>query len=70
MPSWRFGGRCSKRRRGRSAIRDGALSFEELLAMAGGLQRSMEAAAATTQLPPDVDYDRVDGLLVELLDAR
>jgi hypothetical protein len=53
-----------------SAIRDGALSFDELLAMAGGLQRSMEAAAAaTTQLPADVDYERVDDLLVELLGA-
>lgn len=49
------------------AIRDGALSFDELLAMAGDLQRAMEAAAPATQLPPDVDYERVDGLLVELL---
>jgi predicted nucleotidyltransferase len=52
-----------------SAIRDGALSFDELLAMAGDLQRGMEAAAAATQLPPDVDYERVDALLVELLRA-
>jgi predicted nucleotidyltransferase len=52
-----------------STIRDGALSFEELLALAGGLQRSMETAAAATQLPPDVDYERVDGLLLELLGA-
>jgi uncharacterized protein len=52
-----------------SAIRDGALSFEELLATAGNLQRSMEAAAATTQLPLDVDYERVDAMLVELLGA-
>jgi uncharacterized protein len=50
-----------------SAIRDGALSFEELCAMAGDLQRSMAAAAAATQLPADVDYEQVDGLLVELL---
>jgi uncharacterized protein len=52
-----------------SSIRDGALSFEELLAMATDLQRSMEAAATATQLPPDVDYERVDGLLIELLGA-
>ena len=52
-----------------SAIRDGALSLEELLAMAADLQRSMEAAATATQLPPDVDYERVDGLLIELLGA-
>jgi uncharacterized protein len=50
-----------------SAIGDGALSFDELLAMAGNLQRNMETAAAATQLPPDVDYERVDDLLVELL---
>ncbi|MES1183994.1 MAG: nucleotidyltransferase domain-containing protein [Myxococcales bacterium] len=52
-----------------SAIRDGALSFEELLAMAAGLQRLMEAAAPNAQLPTDVDYERVDGLLIELLGA-
>jgi uncharacterized protein len=52
-----------------SAIRDGALSFDALLAMAGNLQRSMEAEATATQLPPDVDYERVDCLLVELLGA-
>jgi predicted nucleotidyltransferase len=52
-----------------SAIRDGALSFEELLATAGDLQRSMEAAVATTQLPLDVDYERVDAMLLGLLDA-
>lgn len=52
-----------------SAIRDGALSFDELLAMAGDLQRDMETAAAAAQLPLDVDYDRVDGLLLELLGA-
>ena len=52
-----------------SAIRDGALSFEELLAMAASLQQSMEAAAPNAQLPPDVDYERVDGLLIALLGA-
>ena len=52
-----------------SAIRDGALSFDELLAMAADLQRLMEAAAPNAQLPPDVDYERVDGLLIELLGA-
>ncbi len=52
-----------------SAIRDGALPFEELLAMAASLQRSMEAAAPNAELPLDVDYERVDGLLIELLGA-
>lgn len=50
-----------------SAIRDGALSFDELLAAATGLQESMEEAAATASLPADVDRDRVDGLLIAML---
>jgi uncharacterized protein len=52
-----------------SAIRDGALSFDELRDMASNLQRDMETAAAATQLPPDVECERVDGLLIELLGA-
>jgi predicted nucleotidyltransferase len=50
-----------------SAIRDGALSFDDLLAMAGDLQQSMEKSAATTTLPHDVDHDRVDALLADVL---
>jgi predicted nucleotidyltransferase len=49
------------------AVRDGALSFEALQAMAGELQRSMEAAAARTQLPADIDYKWIDDLAVELI---
>lgn len=52
-----------------SAIRDGAMSFDELLTAATGLQVSMERAAATTSLPEDVDRDRVDDLLLALLHA-
>jgi hypothetical protein len=50
-----------------SAIRDGAMSFDELLASASALQASMEAAAAMTTLPKDVDRDGVDALLAGLL---
>ena len=50
-----------------SAIRDGALSFDELLSMASGLQQSMERAAAASTLPSDVDYDRVDALLADVI---
>jgi predicted nucleotidyltransferase len=50
-----------------SAIRDGALSFDDLLAMARDLQQSMEKSAATTTLPHDVDHDRVDALLADVL---
>lgn len=50
-----------------SAIRDGALSFDDLLVMAGDLQQSMHKATASTTLPHDVDYDRVDALLTTVL---
>src|SRR5450432_4490392 len=46
-----------------SAIRDGALSFDDLLVVAGDLQQSMQKASTATELPHDVDYDRVDALL-------
>ncbi|HKO52745.1 MAG TPA: hypothetical protein VJV79_33790 [Polyangiaceae bacterium] len=49
------------------AIRDGALSFDDLLVMAGNLQQSMQNATAATELPRDVDYDRVDTLLTTVL---
>lgn len=50
-----------------AAIRDGAMSFDELLAAATRLQDSMEKAAATTELPADVDREGVDDLLLALL---
>ncbi len=53
-----------------SAIRDGAMGFDELLAAATGLQKSMEKAAAMTSLPADVDRDGVDALLAATLEAQ
>jgi hypothetical protein len=53
-----------------SAIRDGALSFGELLSMADALERSMKTAAAVMGLPPDVDHGRVDALLASILSNR
>ena len=50
-----------------SAIRDGAMSFDELLAAATGLQESMARAATTTTLPDDVDRERVDALAISLI---
>lgn len=50
-----------------SSIRDGALSFDELLAAATALQESMKMASAATKLPVDVDHDAVDALLAEML---
>lgn len=50
-----------------SAIRDGALSFDELLANAAGLEEAMKRAAAQSTLPEDVDYETADRLAVELM---
>ena len=53
------------------AIRDGALSFDELLASAAQLEHDMQRAAARTTLPEDVDHEQADRLAVELmLEAR
>jgi predicted nucleotidyltransferase len=50
-----------------SAIRDGSMSFEELLSTATALQQSMQHEANVSGLPNDVDYDRVDVLLADTL---
>lgn len=50
-----------------NAIRDGALSFEELLGEAAELQRLMTAAAGKADLPADVDREEVDRLAFELM---
>lgn len=50
-----------------SAIREGALSFDDLLVLAGDIQQSMQKATAATELPHDVDYNRVDALLTTVL---
>ncbi len=50
-----------------SSIRDGSLTFDDLLAMATSLQHSMEKSAAATALPRDVDHDQVDALLADVL---
>lgn len=50
-----------------SAIRDGALSFDELLSVASTLQQAMEQEATVSRLPSDVDYDWVDALLADTL---
>jgi hypothetical protein len=46
-----------------SAIRDGAMSFDELLAQADSLRSRMEAAAQSSSLPADIDASNVDGLV-------
>lgn len=48
-------------------IRDGSLTFDELLTAAAGLQRAVEGAAGASPLPWDVDRDAVDALAVELM---
>jgi len=48
------------------AIRDGALSYEALVARAESLRAQMVAAAASSSLPADVDPAFVDALVLEL----
>lgn len=50
-----------------SAIRDGAMSFDELLAQAEELHSQMEAAAQSSSLPGNVDASSVDQLTLELI---
>lgn len=50
-----------------AAIRDGACTFDQLLASTSALQEAMTRAAVTTTLPDDVDRTRVDALAVELM---
>jgi hypothetical protein len=50
-----------------SAIRDGEMSFDDLLAAATELQDSMQNAAASTRLPADIERDEVDELLLALV---
>lgn len=53
-----------------AAIRDGARSFEELLAQADFLRTRMEAAAQTSSLPGDLETSGVDELVQELMTER
>lgn len=50
-----------------NAVRDGALSFDELITLASELQGRIERAAARTALPADVDLLFVDRLARELI---
>jgi uncharacterized protein len=50
-----------------SAIRGGAMSFDELLSAATALQESMATASAATRLPADVERQGVDDLLLAML---
>jgi predicted nucleotidyltransferase len=50
-----------------NAIRDGAMSFDELLAAAARLEETMEHAAATTKLQDDVDREQIDRLVLQLM---
>ena len=53
-----------------NAIRDGAMSFDELLAAAASLNEAMEHAAATATLPDDVDREHVDRLALRLMSIK
>lgn len=49
------------------AIRDGALSFDDLLASAARLEEQMRSAALDCHLPEDLDRQRVDELAIEIM---
>lgn len=49
------------------AVRDGKLSFDELLAHADELQERMEAAARRSTLPEELDFEFVEELSLELI---
>lgn len=51
------------------AVRDGALSYDALVARAESLRARLEAAASASSLPRDVDPSFVDALLLELATA-
>ena len=53
-----------------NAIRNGAMTFDELLHEAGTLREKVEEAAQRGSLPLDVDQGFVEGLLEELVTGR
>jgi uncharacterized protein len=54
-----------------SAIRDGAMSFEQVLATATQLEEDMKRATTRTELPDDVEHDPVERFAIALmLEAR
>lgn len=50
-----------------SAIRDGAIGFDELQAKADSLRTRMEAAAQASSLPADVGLSSVDALVESMM---
>ncbi|HEV8248076.1 MAG TPA: hypothetical protein VGP93_20015, partial [Polyangiaceae bacterium] len=51
------------------AIRDGSLSYDEVVAEAERLQRRMQDSVARSPLPADVDHVALDALLFNLVRA-
>lgn len=49
------------------AIREGALSFDQLLAVAGRLEEEIRNTAARATLPDDVNHEQVDQIAVEIM---
>jgi predicted nucleotidyltransferase len=49
------------------AIRRGALSYEEVIAMAGAEEQAMRRAAETTTLPRSAPAEQIDAVLLEIL---
>ena len=49
------------------AVRDGSLSFEQLLARAAELEAQLHAATSTSTLPDQIDFAFVDDLALQLI---
>lgn len=50
------------------AVRNGSLSYDELLEHATALEQRMRAAAQSSTLPRDVDFEAIDGLAFEVIE--
>lgn len=52
------------------AIRDGALTYDALLEQASQLELGMKVALESSHLPEDVDRNRIDALLLSVIDLQ
>lgn len=49
------------------AVRDGAFTYDELLAEVATLETAIGEAALASSLPEDVDYAAIDALMLALI---
>ena len=61
---------CSEHQEELLAVRDGRMTWDEILAWRLELERAMAAAYARTLLPEHPDYERADRLLIAARRSR